>query len=252
MSQELSHEQWEPSLIVAGYRFAWFDGLNRFYIANEHWEHLSSAFTSPPNVFDDFIRATDTEHLSRIIGAEARAATAEARATAAETRATTAEARLAEANARMEESAEVAKNAVARAADAAARAESAEAQAEHAEARVAQAEARAQSAELRSEDAIVHANQADEKAARVEARAVAAEARAATAEAKLATIAARHSEALAEIAAIRASTSWRLTAPLRALGRSLRCMSRQDENRSKRSNCEQTLGRASVSGANVD
>jgi FkbM family methyltransferase len=27
---------WEPALLAARYRFAWFDGLNRFYIADEH------------------------------------------------------------------------------------------------------------------------------------------------------------------------------------------------------------------------
>jgi FkbM family methyltransferase len=42
---------WDPILVAANYRFVYFDGLNRFYIASEHPE-LAAAFASPPNVFD--------------------------------------------------------------------------------------------------------------------------------------------------------------------------------------------------------
>ena len=66
-SQIPTHTAWEDLLTAANYRFAWFDALNRFYIAQERWETLSPSFTVPPNIFDDFIRATDTEHLSKII-----------------------------------------------------------------------------------------------------------------------------------------------------------------------------------------
>jgi FkbM family methyltransferase len=50
-STETDHEKWEPIVLAAGYRFAYFDGLNRFYIANEHPE-LVAAFSAPPNIFD--------------------------------------------------------------------------------------------------------------------------------------------------------------------------------------------------------
>jgi FkbM family methyltransferase len=43
---------WDPILVAADYRFVYFDGLNRFYIAAEHAE-LAPAFSCPPNVFDD-------------------------------------------------------------------------------------------------------------------------------------------------------------------------------------------------------
>jgi hypothetical protein len=36
------------------YRYVWFDGLNRYYIAEEHPE-LATAFSAPPNVFDEFV-----------------------------------------------------------------------------------------------------------------------------------------------------------------------------------------------------
>jgi FkbM family methyltransferase len=53
-SRVTNHESWEHLVVDAGYRFAWFDGLNRYYVAAEHPE-LMAAFTVPPNVFDDFI-----------------------------------------------------------------------------------------------------------------------------------------------------------------------------------------------------
>lgn len=51
---DVSHA-WENILINHNYIFAYFDGLNKFYIAQEHSE-LSDHFSVPPNVFDDFIR----------------------------------------------------------------------------------------------------------------------------------------------------------------------------------------------------
>jgi FkbM family methyltransferase len=48
-----NHQSWEPLLLGAGYEFVYFDGLNRFYVAEEHSE-LKKAFYAPPNVFDNF------------------------------------------------------------------------------------------------------------------------------------------------------------------------------------------------------
>ena len=76
MSRVESHATWEPLLFDAGYLFAYADGLNRFYVAQERSE-LLNAFKYPPNVFDDFTSI-------RIQQAEARAETAEARAETAE------------------------------------------------------------------------------------------------------------------------------------------------------------------------
>jgi FkbM family methyltransferase len=55
-SIEQVYEQWESLLLAASYQFAYADGLNRFYVAIEHPEILSS-FQYPPNVFDDFVLA---------------------------------------------------------------------------------------------------------------------------------------------------------------------------------------------------
>ena len=48
------HHSWEPSLINNNYTFMLFDGLNRFYLSNEHLS-LSEHFKSPVNVLDKFI-----------------------------------------------------------------------------------------------------------------------------------------------------------------------------------------------------
>lgn len=46
-----SHAEWEPLVLAAGYRFALFDGLNRFYVAEEHAD-LLPVVAAPANVFD--------------------------------------------------------------------------------------------------------------------------------------------------------------------------------------------------------
>ena len=55
-----SHGEWEPLLTTRGYHFVYFDGLNRFYVADEH-ATLDKSFHAPPNVFDDFITASVVE-----------------------------------------------------------------------------------------------------------------------------------------------------------------------------------------------
>jgi FkbM family methyltransferase len=72
MSTVMTHEAWEFILLHANYKFVWFDGLNRFYIAAERHEALAHAFQTPVNVFDDFLRAADSEWARRIQEAENR------------------------------------------------------------------------------------------------------------------------------------------------------------------------------------
>ena len=73
MSQETLHHSWEFFLTDSAYEFVYFDGLNRYYVAQEHAE-LKPAFATPPNVFDNFvlnadqeanIRATEAESIAR-------------------------------------------------------------------------------------------------------------------------------------------------------------------------------------------
>jgi hypothetical protein len=50
-STEQCHQEWEPLLLAADYAFVFFDGLNRFYVAQER-AGLASAFAAPVNVHD--------------------------------------------------------------------------------------------------------------------------------------------------------------------------------------------------------
>lgn len=55
-----SHAAWEPTVLAAGYSFVYFDGLNRFYVADEHSE-LKSHFSVPLNSFDQFETAPQAQ-----------------------------------------------------------------------------------------------------------------------------------------------------------------------------------------------
>lgn len=83
LTQEQSHDAWEHMVLEKGYSFAYFDGLNRFYVHQNHSDLLAS-FCSPPNVFDDFVLSgTASQPFYRLL--ESRAQQAEARAQQIET-----------------------------------------------------------------------------------------------------------------------------------------------------------------------
>lgn len=81
MSQVESFDGWEPVLLANRYAFAYADGLNRYYVADEHAD-LMAAFKYPPNVFDDFLLATQLE--ARLWADEAHASAERAHAFAAQ------------------------------------------------------------------------------------------------------------------------------------------------------------------------
>ena len=64
-----SHGEWEPLLLGNGYRLVLFDGINRFYVADEHRE-LAGRLAEPVSVFDDWEL---DRYLARIEALEARA-----------------------------------------------------------------------------------------------------------------------------------------------------------------------------------
>lgn len=64
MEQTDSYAAWEPILVSAGYRFAYADGLNRYYVASEHVD-LIPYFRFPPNVFDGFVMHAQREAEAR-------------------------------------------------------------------------------------------------------------------------------------------------------------------------------------------
>ena len=51
LTEVSNFEDWEPMLLERGYQHVYFDGLNRFYLANERM-YLMPAFAAGPNVFD--------------------------------------------------------------------------------------------------------------------------------------------------------------------------------------------------------
>jgi FkbM family methyltransferase len=53
LNQQPVWAAWESSLLNNGYLFAWFDGINRFYVRHESAELLKH-FRSPPNLMDGF------------------------------------------------------------------------------------------------------------------------------------------------------------------------------------------------------
>ncbi len=58
-TQIADHEAWEGLILAANYRYVYFDGLNRFYVADEHYE-LIQAFETPPNYWDRFTTSGET------------------------------------------------------------------------------------------------------------------------------------------------------------------------------------------------
>jgi FkbM family methyltransferase len=140
-SSEEIHGQWEHLLTDARYSFVYGDGLNRFYLAQEHAE-LATRFRYPPNVFDAFVKYAQIEPEARAVLAEQHAAEAEARATLSRKHAAEAEARATEAATRVVMAEIRIAQSDERTASANARAEKVSARAAHAEASAASATAR--------------------------------------------------------------------------------------------------------------
>jgi FkbM family methyltransferase len=54
-----SFGDWEPLLLNSNYEYVYTDGINRFYISSEKHSELKQAFSFPPNVFDNYVRANE-------------------------------------------------------------------------------------------------------------------------------------------------------------------------------------------------
>jgi hypothetical protein len=86
-SQIENYSAWEGILLDKNYHFVYFDGLNRFYVHNDHIE-LAEHFKFPINVFDNFMlsgKASHTFHklfTSKAKESEAKAKESEAKAKA--------------------------------------------------------------------------------------------------------------------------------------------------------------------------
>jgi FkbM family methyltransferase len=85
LTQDDNSAAWLELVLSKGYKFVYFDGLNRFYVSERHSE-LQSSFAVPPNIFDDFVLSgTASQPFCRHL--EARAREQEQRALAAESNA---------------------------------------------------------------------------------------------------------------------------------------------------------------------
>ena len=72
-SRQATHAVWEPALLDAGYVRVWFDGINRFYLAEEKTTEFTCQFGSPANSLDEYTSAAGRAVVDRLIAAEARA-----------------------------------------------------------------------------------------------------------------------------------------------------------------------------------
>jgi FkbM family methyltransferase len=178
-STEEVYEDWEPILLKANYLFAYADGLNRFYVAQEY-SQLILSLRYPPNVFDEFVRVDQLN-----LGLKAQQS--ELKAHEAEMRAAQAEAKAREANSKSKE----------------------------AENRVAQAEIKAKEAHSKLQEAENRVAQAEAKFQEAENRVAQAEAKFQEAETRIAQAVVKAQEAEAAFKVIYNSRSWRITAPLR-------------------------------------
>ena len=64
---EPTHEGWEHLVLGAGYRFCLFDGLSRFYVAEEKADELGPLLQTPANILDNYIT-----HRQAVLSAELR------------------------------------------------------------------------------------------------------------------------------------------------------------------------------------
>ena len=78
-----THEAWEGLLVEARYRFALFDGLNRFYVADEWAWALLPSLAAPANILDNYVRA-DAPSAREAAGVEGQLGRAMERARVAE------------------------------------------------------------------------------------------------------------------------------------------------------------------------
>jgi hypothetical protein len=56
-SATATHDAWEAGVLAAGYRACLFDGMSRFYVAQEHADALQSRLSYPACALDQFVDA---------------------------------------------------------------------------------------------------------------------------------------------------------------------------------------------------
>jgi len=209
-----NHKDWEPILLSNDYEFAYFDGLNRFYVAKEHAQ-IKKNFSVPPNLFDCFIHVKE-------VRANSRAEQAESQVVDANLRVEQREKKVCEVTNRAEQAEDQVQMVMARAEQAEEQVQMVTARAEQAEEQVQMVTARTEQAEHQVQMITARAEQAEEQVQMVTARAEQAEeqvqmitARAEQAEDQVQRITARAEQVEALVYDLYNSKSWRMTLPLR-------------------------------------
>ncbi len=192
LTREETFLAWEANVTSKSYRFAYFDGLNRYYVSAEH-EELLEAFRVPPNIFDGFVLSGQSSQPFYRIN-ELKIGQADAKAQ----------------QARLE------------AQEAALRAQRVESERDLAEIRAREAETHAREAETHARDAGVRAKEAEATTEQVQVNAAQAKAIAVQMEirAEQASVTAQNAETMvqqvtSQLQGVYASKAWRSTAPLR-------------------------------------
>jgi FkbM family methyltransferase len=193
-----THAAWEPALLEAGYVFGLFDGLNRFYCREEDAEALLPRLAAPANILDNWRLAREVRAQEAL-----QAAHAGCRAAVEAGQSALAAEQAAHAGTRAAVEAEQAAHAGTRAAVEAGRSALEAEQGAHGETRATLAAERDAQARLRAALAAEQAAHAATRAALEAGHAALTREREA------------HAGARAAAAAYEASTSWRITAPLR-------------------------------------
>jgi FkbM family methyltransferase len=196
LSQALSHREWEALILAKDYKFVYFDGLNRFYI-HESQKKRRSSFKLPPNIFDDFfLSGKASQPFHRLITAEVDQQKEDLKRTR--------EALSTEVQ-RVEQVVTAQNAAIARA--------------EKAETEALAATTRAKEANKKVISVLAQANQAVANMRRETARANHAEANVNRETARAAQAEARAASERAQLQAVQATLSWRITRPLRGVRR---------------------------------
>ena len=71
-STERSHESWEACVLLAGYEFCLFDGLSRFYVAKEHAVELRESLDHPACIHDNYITWHTSADRARMVKLDTR------------------------------------------------------------------------------------------------------------------------------------------------------------------------------------
>lgn len=59
LTTQPSFAEWEPILLDANYRFSLFDGISRYYVAQEKWDDLHPDLSAPASALDGYISYQD-------------------------------------------------------------------------------------------------------------------------------------------------------------------------------------------------